>query len=122
MASSRSLDAAVYPRGCGGTVTTDTDLNSGMGLSPRVRGNPVAVSVYREPGGSIPAGAGEPDSYVNPYRDDEVYPRGCGGTLAVESADGARYGLSPRVRGNPEAMMVHWYWLGSIPAGAGEPD
>ena len=71
--------------------------------------------------GSIPAGAGEPESSGRSARRRRVYPRGCGGTDA-----GRRYvqdhpGLSPRVRGNRQPCATTGKRLRSIPAGAGEP-
>ena len=51
-------------------------------------------------GGSIPARAGEPASGYRAGYTAEVYPRACGGTIEALSGDGARKGLSPRVRGN----------------------
>ena len=72
-----------------------------IGLSPRVRGNHgLAVgSLYSMR--SIPAGAGEPLGLRGRGRSGRVYPRGCGGTMFAAMANGAHYGLSPRVRGNP---------------------
>ena len=50
----------VYPRVCGGTHTGACAAYLGVGLSPRVRGNP-SRSIWGKPGkGSIPACAGEP--------------------------------------------------------------
>ena len=139
----RASSAAVYPRGCGGTWVA---IKSGrlciyVGLSPRVRGNRSIAEgltvVHRL--GSIPAGAGEPSlrcsgteesiglsprvrgNRKRQTRYDEVYPRGCGGTIHAtiygDEASGsipagagepvritvvhmANQGLSPRVRGN----------------------
>ena len=71
---------AVYPRVCGGTVSTRADRTRGMGLSPRVRGNQEG-SAYR-PGEarSIPACAGEPQGGLPGEQVRQVYPRVCGGT------------------------------------------
>ena len=111
----------VYPRGCGGTHTRTTLDEQIRGLSPRVRGNrgdPLPVSPAT---GSIPAGAGEP-APPRPGRGwGTVYPRGCGGTIAVRLSEASAEGLSPRVRGN-QLMPDHMLTVdGSIPAGAGEP-
>ena len=51
-----------------------------MGLSPRVRGNPIANMVEGNFDGSIPACAGEPSRRLEPSRQGWVYPRVCGGT------------------------------------------
>ena len=51
-----------------------------------------------------------------------VYPRVCGGTVALPISPDLDMGLSPRVRGN----LIHYRrrpaWVGSIPACAGEPE
>ena len=50
----------VYPRACGGTDIRKTVREKGLGLSPRMRGNPGSVEAVYEDLGSIPAHAGEP--------------------------------------------------------------
>ena len=52
--------ARVYPRVCGGTHRQSHEGPGGGGLSPRVRGNPIADKVLAHRPGSIPACAGEP--------------------------------------------------------------
>ena len=98
-----------------------SSLRIESGLSPRVRGNLINknrdAGVYR----SIPACAGEPDIHAAPPLTPTVYPRVCGGTAHVPQAVDAHAGLSPRVRGNPEAKAVGVALQGSIPACAGEP-
>ena len=49
-----------------------------------------------------------------------VYPRACGGTESGHIEKSVGPGLSPRVRGNPDAFALASR-LGSIPARAGEP-
>ena len=71
--------------------------------------------------GSIPAGAGEPASAGATHRREWVYPRGRGGTSALNSPLPQLAGLSPRARGNLNVDLDHHGLLGSIPAGAGEP-
>ena len=51
----------------------------------------------------------------------EVYPRVCGGTDNERAARIVESGLSPRVRGNPDAGLNPGDVIGSIPACAGEP-
>ena len=87
----------VYPRVCGGTRTWPADRR----VYPRVCGGTphvIQVSVQRR---SIPACAGEPC-----HRSHRTY---------------RRWGLSPRVRGNPKRDVADRR-QGSIPACAGEPD
>ena len=92
-----------------------------VGLFPRVRGNQLrrAASVARS--GSIPARAGEPVLPERGKRSLTVYPRACGGTLAVRIMPIPVRGLSPRVRGNHHPRGRSPDHLGSIPARAGEP-
>ncbi len=93
----------------------------GRGLSPRVRGNPVAFPPSRRRRRSIPACAGEPPGLPCEGVHTRVYPRVCGGTrLAVSSTVGFP-GLSPRVRGNLVFPLSLQPCDGSIPACAGEP-
>ena len=111
----------VYPRGCGGTSPLPGAGYCIGGLSPRVRGNPDERLGQIERRGSIPAGAGEP-SRLNLARISKgVYPRGCGGTYARGEGMPLKWGLSPRVRGNPFVARCVRRLAGSIPAGAGEP-
>ena len=70
---------------------------------------------------SIPACAGEPSEQVETIKPSEVYPRVCGGTLIQRIPKQVRYGLSPRVRGNPEQAPDPSSIVRSIPACAGEP-
>ena len=113
----------VYPRVCGGTGALGIGNFEHRGLSPRVRGNQPGQSRFLPQEGSIPACAGEPASTpwqgrsaaVYPRVCGEpwgrpsiagssgVYPRVCGGTRAGLAAKGSLRGLSPRVRGNPQA-------------------
>ena len=91
----------VYPRVCGGTVQTWLDFDAQLGLSPRVRGNPLDRYSPGAVRGSIPACAGEPGAaHLNSLR------------WKV---------LSPRVRGNPSAAASAAKNPRSIPACAGEP-
>ena len=96
-------------------------MPSRMGLSPRVRGNPLWTPRRRRGTGSIPAGAGEPSCVSAGSPIDAVYPRGCGGTLRRRYGRSTITGLSPRVRGNQLDETAPLPEHGSIPAGAGEP-
>ena len=53
----------VYPRVCGGTISTGAMPEGFTGLSPRVRGNHIPCSTAGHEPGSIPACAGEPSGY-----------------------------------------------------------
>ena len=111
----------VYPRGCGGTRERAAGRSPDTGLSPRVRGNPAALSPFPVHGRSIPAGAGEPTCSRPGRTCPTVYPRGCGGTICGPRRLPGLRGLSPRVRGNQVPQDCPRDECGSIPAGAGEP-
>ena len=111
----------VYPRACGGTVTSATPAGSVKGLSPRVRGNLRLLGQRQGRHRSIPARAGEPRLPCAVLHSRAVYPRACGGTRRQIFTHHRRPGLSPRVRGNPHALPAAYPFAGSIPARAGEP-
>ena len=117
----RRAPSAVYPRVCGGTVSTPWPAWCRCGLSPRVRGNPPLGSGQAWPGRSIPACAGEPILQSSQSMNMRVYPRVCGGTTIGNSARCQVVGLSPRVRGNRGVAGALRGHIGSIPACAGEP-
>ena len=111
----------VYPRVCGGTWIARQALATYPGLSPRVRGNRAPCPRHRGKVRSIPACAGEPALLSPPAFCGWVYPRVCGGTIAIPIPAVKRQGLSPRVRGNPNILSAAAPLIGSIPACAGEP-
>ena len=111
----------VYPRVCGGTIVAPFLPVAMAGLSPRVRGNPVASKLRYRPTRSIPACAGEPASFPRTDAMTTVYPRVCGGTPALRLKLWQAWGLSPRVRGNHRLRGRPPCGDGSIPACAGEP-
>ena len=112
----------VYPRVCGGTGAMLRPAGQNHGLSPRVRGNPIA-NIHRQlHPRSIPACAGEPPRHTAATSPAQVYPRVCGGTgFRAQVRLGLR-GLSPRVRGNRSAGRRSARTARSIPACAGEPN
>ena len=117
----RPLAYAVYPRVCGGTLRIPNRPHPAAGLSPRVRGNPIAAGRRIAIARSIPACAGEPMIRRVVCRGMPVYPRVCGGTRRRQFHCGHHGGLSPRVRGNPVVATENRTKYRSIPACAGEP-
>ena len=92
-----------------------------QGLSPRVRGNREPQLKVFWPYRSIPACAGEPGIALSPPPIAGVYPRVCGGTNTILRLPLVNWGLSPRVRGNLQPLLVGMARTRSIPACAGEP-
>ena len=111
----------VYPRVCGGTQPQTYSQAPPAGLSPRVRGNLIQLSLREPILGSIPACAGEPPCPESSLRTGRVYPRVCGGTRSHGRATERLRGLSPRVRGNRNSPIWLQAQHRSIPACAGEP-
>ena len=110
-----------YPRGCGGADMRDLFLYGQQGLSPRVRGSPYQPMSLPSPQRPIPAGAGEPARKAVSALPDRAYPRGCGGARRATQSRLTLRGLSPRVRGSPQAPEPGTPRVRPIPAGAGEP-
>ena len=117
-ASHRRVD----PRGCGGATPAQSSLQALSGRSPRVRGSRIRARLRELRAGSIPAGAGEPGQQARGIFLSRVDPRGCGGAMRAGSTDPKRLGRSPRVRGSRAGDHAPGRHMGSIPAGAGEPD
>ena len=69
-----------YPRVCGATVQLDDGRKAWGGLSPRVRGNPVAGANPDGKSGPIPACAGQPNQGAGRVIAGRAYPRVCGAT------------------------------------------
>ena len=114
-------EGTVYPRVCGGTIFNAAGRGIRLGLSPRVRGNPICCLSSHLCIGSIPACAGEPIAgtwFTFLYG---VYPRVCGGTGPRSEKMKYCTGLSPRVRGNLHQPRFSNKNNRSIPACAGEP-
>ncbi len=110
-----------YPRVCGGTSLTEVLGTLGVGLSPRVRGNPQVAPHHARAHRTIPACAGEPAYRNDDYGAGRDYPRVCGGTHRDLATCPVNGGLSPRVRGNQKTAPYVDLYKGTIPACAGEP-
>ncbi len=118
---SRTSRVPVYPRPRGGTRHHHAQRASLRGLSPPTRGNLQPAEPRHNPGGSIPAHAGEPCPSPWSPRWPSVYPRPRGGTMQYSMKANNQEGLSPPTRGNRYPVGYEITPLGSIPAHAGEP-
>ena len=108
-----------HPRACGEHAPGMASANWFQGSSPRLRGTRPEGVRPRRHGGIIPALAGNTSahySHVAPPRD---HPRACGEHSLVASANEARAGSSPRLRGTPHPAAPQGHGLGIIPALAG---
>ena len=96
----------VYPRVCGGTRGRAKGSDSGVGLSPRVRGNPSSQFLKKLWIGSIPACAGEPYHRHPATSQERVYPRVCGGTSTMHTLVALAHGSIPACAGEPLADKI----------------
>ena len=110
-----------YPRAGGGTRSPVLRCGRISGLSPRRRGNRVAVVERARGARPIPAQAGEPRSRRRCGRALRAYPRAGGGTESSMATKRKGRGLSPRRRGNLGEEGADMGSAGPIPAQAGEP-
>ena len=110
-----------YPRVCGATFSMVCLGAFVVGLSPRVRGNRVGRLFCGARFGPIPACAGQPSFRSLRRSCAWAYPRVCGATEHLSGRLCRLLGLSPRVRGNPSALLHLRDRTGPIPACAGQP-
>ena len=117
----RLCRCGAYPRVCGATSTAWRVTSKWKGLSPRVRGNPAALSSCAKSWGPIPACAGQPLSAEALVGRAGAYPRVCGATAISFQGNLRSMGLSPRVRGNQGRQDLSPDRQWPIPACAGQP-
>ena len=86
-----------------------------------MRGNHGAGLATSRAWGPIPANAGEPSILTANRGYCGAYPRECGGTRPAGRLVPLPWGLSPRMRGNPNGVALIPSDTGPIPANAGEP-
>ncbi len=104
-----------------GSLQREVDDQGRQGSIPAGAGEPARRRRDRSGQRSIPAGAGEPRLRDFADKHGGVYPRGCGGAQGEQIRLAAELGLSPRVRGSLCIAPGFSPYVGSIPAGAGEP-
>ncbi len=105
----------VYPRVCGGTVSSSTDRRQFSGLSPRVRGNRSLSDPLLLGQRSIPACAGEPRAGRRSTPLAWVYPRVCGGTAENRLGQLVDPRSIPACAGEPRRHERSWLWFGVYP-------
>ena len=117
--------ARVYPRVCGGTMTTSSAIPFRFcwGSIPACAGEPqekhVTTSAILD--GLSPRVRGNPTRLTYGLDNHEVYPRVCGGTAPPFVSVNTRAGLSPRVRGNRMLNGSGPAYVRSIPRVRGNP-
>ena len=111
----------VYPRAYGETVSAWSARTFAMGLSPRLRGNPLELLCPRTRERSIPALTGKPWLVAVDDSPAGVYPRAYGETKSHCTVISCGEGLSPRLRGNRRWSGTALGAPGSIPALTGKP-
>ena len=111
----------VYPRAYGETNGSMNSYGRVCGLSPRLRGNQVALLRGHLLIGSIPALTGKPATSTPMVDPEKVYPRAYGETERVYASFGLVKGLSPRLRGNQQTPIIELQRQRSIPALTGKP-
>jgi len=112
---------SVHPRVRGGAYNPiEGDLVL-VGPSPRARGSLLSFGFRNTTPGSIPACAGEPNVWYDLLPHPEVHPRVRGGAIVLTSLEFLVSGPSPRARGSPGEIPAPLFFVGSIPACAGEP-
>ena len=92
--------AEVDPRVCGGAMHLSGTSEKILGRSPRVRGSLSGVLPWGFPYRSIPACAGEPQTFCLCTPLSAVDPRVCGGASTRPPSSPSWMGRSPRVRGS----------------------
>ena len=110
-----------YPRSRGATVPWQMCRAAWPGLSPLARGNRGSLARIEQPGGPIPARAGQPMWGRRARRALWAYPRSRGATVLHSQAVSPSKGLSPLARGNHWLPQFFSLPSGPIPARAGQP-
>ena len=113
------LSAPDHPRGCGEHPCCPRVSYPNTGSSPRMRGAPPCLSIWRAAIRIIPADAG---STLMPLSDMcmiEDHPRGCGEHSGRVASVLSSSGSSPRMRGAPKQITVPIVAGRIIPADAG---
>ena len=108
-----------HPRVCGEHIIAPVAAALAAGSSPRMRGTLAVRDRAPMVEGIIPAYAGNTPFFSGFDEIPGDHPRVCGEHTDSAGRSGASTGSSPRMRGTRDNRHRRWYWLGIIPAYAG---
>ena len=109
-----------HPRACGANMDGSWGPQCWDGSSPRMRGKPVDVGLWRVRLRIIPAHAGQTTSNALAPSEVPDHPRACGANERCNRSGGQRRGSSPRMRGKLHHGAVDACAERIIPAHAGQ--
>ena len=108
-----------HPRVCGEHNGEGYQRSRRQGSSPRMRGTHDGSAVFVPRHGIIPAYAGNTCAIKGGTSYDWDHPRVCGEHKRLPRTHTTRPGSSPRMRGTLQRSLDMWYFIGIIPAYAG---
>ena len=111
----------VYPHVCGAAPAALVNATCSKGLSPRVRGSQRMGLDPLAKQRSIPTCAGQPRCAGDWNDSQRVYPHVCGAAVSQLRVIAREQGLSPRVRGSLNHIVLVPIHKRSIPTCAGQP-
>ena len=106
---------------CGATAGASLATLPASGLSPRVWGNLVMMSLSFSQSGPIPTCVGQPGAKRLEQHYQEAYPHVCGATFGMPFRRQGNAGLSPRVWGNLLLLVSLPAQMRPIPTCVGQP-
>ena len=116
---SQTCTRPAHPRGCGEHEPEWVEGDRDDGSSPRLRGTRQLSSVHPQSPRLIPAAAGNTPTCTGSGRRCTAHPRGCGEHDRGREEGHVHDGSSPRLRGTPRQLGLHWIRVRLIPAAAG---
>ena len=112
----------VHPRVCGERVTSNSDIATKNGSSPRLRGTRIGAERGEPRRRFIPAFAGNAKLLSCPPASSPVHPRVCGERYWSSPWMVGRGGSSPRLRGTPATVLYARLRYAVHPRVCGERD
>ena len=108
-----------HPRACGELGRQSTEVDTGCGSSPRMRGTPAGPRSPRPRRRIIPAHAGNSSVWSVTELTRSDHPRACGELMIPPGLTCSSAGSSPRMRGTPDPVHHRTGKDRIIPAHAG---